>query len=182
MYDLPLDNNKAYLEVVKRTFPFCLSYFSLPRAREQFQTTLDSFLSLSLSFFVSMRSIDLPLRLLNKRRGRLRSLRNRSGRSVNFKQRKPTMKGRVSSQPTDRFAGFFWKVVCWLWETLDLVLTIALDYWARTLELIFVLMNLTFQVTSHSYATVRFRYDVTMKIVKHKQKKYRESGGQVEPG
>ncbi|XP_014475861.1 PREDICTED: uncharacterized protein LOC106745098 [Dinoponera quadriceps] len=55
------------------------------------------------------------------------------------------MKGQVSNS-SDRFASFFWKVVCWLWETFDLVLMIVLDYWARMVELILVLMNLTFQV------------------------------------
>ncbi|XP_011140197.2 uncharacterized protein LOC105183623 [Harpegnathos saltator] len=55
------------------------------------------------------------------------------------------MKSRVPSS-RERFVSFFWKVVCWLWETLDLVLIIVLDYWARMIELILVLMNITFQV------------------------------------
>lgn len=60
------------------------------------------------------------------------------------------MKSRMSSA-SDQFANFFSRVVCWLWETVELVLIITLDCLERLIELMLVVMNLIFQVTAYLY-------------------------------
>ncbi|XP_011863578.1 PREDICTED: uncharacterized protein LOC105559690 [Vollenhovia emeryi] len=55
------------------------------------------------------------------------------------------MNNRMSSV-SDQFVHLLWNVACWIWETIELILIIILDYLARLIELILVLMKLTFQV------------------------------------
>ncbi|XP_076632415.1 uncharacterized protein LOC143347257 [Colletes latitarsis] len=55
------------------------------------------------------------------------------------------MKNRESNV-SQRFVDFFSRVVCWLWETLDKLLDIFLDFLARLIELTLAVMNLIFQV------------------------------------
>ncbi|XP_076677380.1 uncharacterized protein LOC143373744 [Andrena cerasifolii] len=55
------------------------------------------------------------------------------------------MKVRMSSA-SQQFVDFSSRVVCWLWETLDKLLDILLDFLARIIELILAVMNLNFQV------------------------------------
>ncbi|RLU21804.1 hypothetical protein DMN91_006180 [Ooceraea biroi] len=57
------------------------------------------------------------------------------------------MKSRITSA-SDQFVNFFWRVVCWLWETVELILIIVLDCLARLIELVLVIMNLIFQIIS----------------------------------
>ncbi|KOC59467.1 hypothetical protein WH47_10613 [Habropoda laboriosa] len=55
------------------------------------------------------------------------------------------MKNRMSNA-SQQFVEFFSRVVCWLWETLEKLLDIILDFLARLIELILAVMNLIFQV------------------------------------
>ncbi|XP_072765969.1 uncharacterized protein [Anoplolepis gracilipes] len=55
------------------------------------------------------------------------------------------MKNWITSA-SDQFVSSFWRVFCWLWETVELILIIALDCLARLIELILVVINLIFQV------------------------------------
>ncbi|XP_053976929.1 uncharacterized protein LOC128893254 [Hylaeus anthracinus] len=55
------------------------------------------------------------------------------------------MKNRVSNA-SQQFVELFSRVVCWLWETLDKLLDIFLDFLARLIELTLAVMNLIFQV------------------------------------
>ncbi|XP_011169459.2 uncharacterized protein LOC105202576 [Solenopsis invicta] len=56
------------------------------------------------------------------------------------------MKNRILSNVPDQFANLFWRVACWIWETLELILIIILDCLARLIELILVMVKLIFQV------------------------------------
>ncbi|XP_011634250.1 uncharacterized protein LOC105425257 [Pogonomyrmex barbatus] len=55
------------------------------------------------------------------------------------------MKNQIS-RVSDQFVNSFWRVACWLWETIALILIIIVDCLARLIELIFVTMKLIFQV------------------------------------
>ncbi|XP_071560195.1 uncharacterized protein [Temnothorax nylanderi] len=55
------------------------------------------------------------------------------------------MKSRMSSV-SDQFVNLLWRVACWLWETIELVLIVIFDCLARLIELILVMMKLIFQV------------------------------------
>lgn len=60
------------------------------------------------------------------------------------------MKNWITST-SDQFVSSFWRVFCWLWETVELILLIVLDCLARLIELILVIIYLTFQVTDFAY-------------------------------
>ncbi|KAL0110885.1 hypothetical protein PUN28_014079 [Cardiocondyla obscurior] len=45
-----------------------------------------------------------------------------------------------------QFANLLWRVVCWLFETIEQILTVILDCLARLIELILVIIKLIFQV------------------------------------
>ncbi|TGZ45759.1 Uncharacterized protein DBV15_09448 [Temnothorax longispinosus] len=47
---------------------------------------------------------------------------------------------------SDQFVNLLWRVACWLWETIELVLIVIFDCLARLIELILVMMKLIFQV------------------------------------
>lgn len=55
------------------------------------------------------------------------------------------MKNRMSNA-SQEFVNFSSRVACWLWDTIDKLLDIVLDFLARILELILAVMNLLFQV------------------------------------
>ncbi|XP_077263974.1 uncharacterized protein LOC143898395 [Temnothorax americanus] len=55
------------------------------------------------------------------------------------------MKSRMSSV-SDQFVILLWRVACWLWETIELILIVIFDCLARLIELILVMMKLIFQV------------------------------------
>ncbi|XP_017882825.2 uncharacterized protein LOC108626598 [Ceratina calcarata] len=55
------------------------------------------------------------------------------------------MKNRMSNA-SQKFVEFFAQVACWLWETIEKLLDIILDFLARIIELILAVMNLIFQV------------------------------------
>ncbi|XP_036142811.1 uncharacterized protein LOC105836771 [Monomorium pharaonis] len=57
------------------------------------------------------------------------------------------MKNRITSV-SDQFVNLIWRVACWLWETLELILIIILDCLTRLIELILVTVKLIFQVIS----------------------------------
>lgn len=60
------------------------------------------------------------------------------------------MKNWITSA-SDQFVSSFWRVFCWLWETVEQILIIVLDCLARLIELILVIINITFQVTDFAY-------------------------------
>ncbi|CAL7937593.1 unnamed protein product [Xylocopa violacea] len=55
------------------------------------------------------------------------------------------MKNRMSNA-SQQFVEFFSRVACWLWETIEKLFDIILDFLARIIELILAVMNLIFQV------------------------------------
>ncbi|KAG7190643.1 hypothetical protein KM043_006725 [Ampulex compressa] len=55
------------------------------------------------------------------------------------------MKNRILNVP-EQFANFFSQVACWLWDTFEMLLDIALDFLARIIELILAVLNLIFQL------------------------------------
>lgn len=55
------------------------------------------------------------------------------------------MKNRMSNA-SQEFVEFFSRVACWIWETIEKLFDIILDFLARIIELILAVMNLIFQV------------------------------------
>lgn len=77
--------------------------------------------------------------------GKLNGWNGNNANEATTRDEKLTMKSRMSNA-TQQFVEFFSRVVCWLWDTLEKLLDIFLDFLGRIVELILAVMNLLFQV------------------------------------